>query len=56
MSLSGAIDHAHAAATDLLKNFVISQLPGLVARIHLVENGFVNRLRNLAVSFQALAQ
>src|SRR5437773_10800920 len=56
MSLPGAIDHAHAAATDLLENFVISQLPGLVAPVQLVEYGFINRLRYLATSFQSLAQ
>src|SRR5436305_8069073 len=56
MSLPGAIDHSHAAATDLLENFVISQLPGLVARVQLVEYGFINRLRYLATSFQSLAQ
>src|SRR5437764_13743673 len=56
MSLPGAINHAHAAATDLLENFVISQLPRLVARVQLVEYGFINRLRYLATSFQSLAQ
>src|SRR5438046_10624598 len=56
MSLPGAIDHAHAAATDLLESFVISQLPGLVARVQLVEYGFINRLRYLATDFQSLAQ
>src|SRR6266550_8855258 len=56
MSLPGAIDHAHAAATDLLEDFVISQLPGLVARVQLFEYGFINRLRYLVTSFQSLAQ
>src|SRR4029077_9620496 len=56
MSLPGAIDHAHAAATDLLENFVISQLPGLVARVHFSEHAFINRLRYLATSFQSPAQ
>src|SRR4029077_1129411 len=36
MSLPGAIDDAHAAETDLLKNFVIAQLPGFVARVQFV--------------------
>src|SRR5262249_44454499 len=56
MSLPGAIDHAHAAATDLVENLVISQPPGLVARVQLVEYGFINRLRYVATSFQSLAQ
>src|SRR6266513_1099754 len=56
MSLPGAIDHAHAAATDLLENFVISQKPGLVARVQLVEYALINRLRYLATRFQSLAQ
>src|ERR1700745_2958520 len=56
MSLPGAIDHSHAAATDLLQNFVISQLPGFVARVQLVEYSFINRLRYLATSVQSLAQ
>src|SRR5436305_8621439 len=56
MSLSGAIDHSHAAATDLLENFVISQLPGLVRRVHLVEHALINRLRYVANSFQSLPQ
>ena len=37
MSLPGPIDHAHAAATDLLENFVISQPPRLVTRVKLVD-------------------
>src|SRR4029077_8171857 len=56
MSLPGAIDDAHAAETDLLENFVIAQLPGLVARVQLVEYGFINRLRYLGTSLQSLAQ
>src|SRR5215467_6286157 len=56
MSLPGAIDYAHAAITDLLENFIVSQLPGLVVRVQLVEYSFINRLRYLATSFQSLAE
>src|SRR3954469_25657137 len=56
MSLPGAIDHAHAAATDLLENVVISQLQGLVWRVHVAKYGFINPLRYLATSFQSLAE
>src|SRR4029077_18226205 len=38
MSLPGAIDYAHAAATNLFENFVISQEPGLVRCVHLGED------------------
>src|SRR5512132_2927099 len=56
MSLPGAIDHPHAAATDLLENFVISQEPGLVRRVHFGENALIRRLRYLVTAFQSLAQ
>ena len=53
MSLPGAIDYAHTPVPDLLEDFVISQLPGLVARIQLVEYGLISRLRYFAISFQS---
>ena len=56
MSLPCAIDHAHAAATDLFENFVISQKPGLVRRVHLGEDTLIKRLRYLVTAFQSLAQ
>jgi hypothetical protein len=56
MSLPGAIDHAHAAATDLFENFVISQEPGLVRRVHFPENGLKKRLRYVVTALQPLAQ
>src|SRR4029450_7474214 len=56
MSLPGAIDHTHAAATDLLENFVISQEPELVRRVHLSENALIKCLRHVVTAFQSLAQ
>src|SRR4029077_10817091 len=56
MSLPGAIDHAHAAATDLLENFVISQEPSLVRRVHFGENAFISGPGYLTTGFQSLAQ
>src|SRR6476620_2380350 len=56
MSLPGAIDHAHAAATDLFENFVISQEPCLVWRVHFGEDGLKRRLRYTVTRFQSLAQ
>src|SRR5947207_15687646 len=56
MALPGAIDHAHPPATDLLENFVISQEPGLVRRVHLGEDALIKRLRHLVTAFQSLAQ
>src|SRR6476646_9111742 len=56
MSLPCAIDHAHAAAADLLENFVISQEPGLVWRVHFGEDRLKKRLRYVISAFQSLAQ
>src|SRR6266498_3327996 len=56
MSLPCAIDHAHAAATDLLENFVISQEPRLVRRVRLGEDALIKRLRYFATAFQSFAQ
>src|SRR4029077_20735931 len=56
MSLPGAIDHAHAAATDLFENFVISQEPGLVWRVDFGKDGLKKRLRYIVTAFQSLAQ
>src|SRR5262245_28378968 len=56
MSLPCAIDHAHDAATDLLENFVISQEPGLVGRVHFSENALIKCLRYLVAAFQSLTQ
>src|SRR6478672_501424 len=56
MSLPGAIDHSHAAATDLFENLIISQEPGLVRRVHLGEDGLINRLRYLVTAVQSLPQ
>src|SRR5262245_3101474 len=56
MSLPCAIDHAHAAATDLLENLVIAQEPGLVARVYFSKNALIKRLRYLFTTFQSLTQ
>src|SRR4029077_20821125 len=56
MSLPGAIDHSHAAATDLFEDFVISQEPGLVWRVHFGKDGLKKRLRYIVTAFQSLAQ
>src|SRR5437773_5056631 len=52
MSLPCAINHAHSAAADLFENFVISQKPGLVRRVHLGEDALITRLRYLVTAFQ----
>src|SRR6267378_1554799 len=56
MSLPCAINHAHSTAADLFENFVISQKPGLVRRVHLGEDALITRLRYLVTAFQSLAQ
>ncbi|HEV2806491.1 MAG TPA: hypothetical protein VGW57_16315 [Chthoniobacterales bacterium] len=38
MALPGAIDHAHAAAPDLLENLVIAEAPVLVGQTHFGED------------------
>jgi hypothetical protein len=56
MSLPCAIDHAHAAATDLLENFVISQEPRLMGDVHFGENILIQGLRYPVTAFQSIAQ
>jgi hypothetical protein len=56
MSLPGAIDYPHTTATDLFENFVISQEPGFVWRVHFGEDGLKKRLRYVVAAFQSVAQ
>src|SRR3982751_4429001 len=45
MSLPGAIDHTHTAATDLFEDFVISEVPRPMWCIYLGEDFLIERLR-----------
>jgi len=54
--LAREINYAHAAATDLVEDFVIAQAPLLIRHIHFSDYVFKNCSRDLVTSFQSLAQ
>ena len=56
MSLPREINYAHAAATDLVEDFVIAQAPLLIRHVHFGDCTFKNCSRDLVASFQSLAQ
>src|SRR6476661_8305790 len=56
VSLAREINYAHAAATDLVENFVIAQAPLLIRHVHLGDCTFKNCSRHLVPSFQSLPQ
>ena len=49
--LSGAINHSHAAATDFLQNFVMTEPPLCVSHVRFCENAFEGFTGRLAFRF-----
>src|SRR6266436_7274791 len=56
MPLAREINYAHAAAPDLIKDFVIAKAPLLVRHVHFGDCAFKNCSRDLVTSFQSLPQ
>src|SRR6266487_1583231 len=56
VSLAGAINHAHAAARDLVEDFVIAQVPLRIRHVGFSEDAFIICSRHPASSSQSLAQ
>jgi hypothetical protein len=56
MSLSREINYAHAAAPDLVENFVIAQAPLLIRHVYFSDCAFKSCSRDFVGSFQSLAQ
>src|SRR5437773_9241543 len=56
VSLTREINYAHAAAPDLVEDFVIAQAPLLIRHVHFSDYAFKNCSRDLVTSFQSLPQ
>jgi hypothetical protein len=56
MSLAREIDYAHAAAPDLVEDFIIAQAPLLIRHVHFGDRAFKNCSGDFVTSFQAIAQ
>ena len=54
--LSRAIKHSHAAAPDLLQNFVMTKAPLCVGHVRFGEDAFERFAGSLAFGFKSLAQ
>ena len=56
VSLTRAINHAHAASPDLVEDFVIAQAPLPVRHVDFSDYAFKSRARHVATSRESLAQ